>query len=121
MKKLIEYGVSFSLDDFGNGQSNLDYVIDMPVSIMKLDMNMTQNYFKSVKAECVMRAAVGMAHDVSLRVVAEGVETIEQLSEMEKLQIDYIQGYYFSKPLPRMDFVAFIQTHMENCHAVSAT
>jgi EAL domain-containing protein (putative c-di-GMP-specific phosphodiesterase class I) len=121
MKKLIDYGVSFSLDDFGNGQSNLDYVIDMPVSIMKLDMNMTQNYFKSVKAECVMRAAIGMAHDVSLRVVAEGVETKDQLDEMENLQIDYIQGYYFSKPLPRMEFVAFIQTHMENCRVLSAT
>jgi EAL domain-containing protein (putative c-di-GMP-specific phosphodiesterase class I) len=114
MKKLIDFGVSFSLDDFGNGQSNLDYVIDMPVSIMKLDMNMTQNYFKSVKAEYVMRAAIGMAHDVRLKVVAEGVETKEQLDEMEKLQIDYIQGYYFSKPLPQNEFVAFIDKQNVN-------
>jgi EAL domain-containing protein (putative c-di-GMP-specific phosphodiesterase class I) len=114
MRKLIDYGVSFSLDDFGNGQSNLDYVIDMPVSIMKLDMTMTQNYFKSLKAQFVMRAAVGMAHDIDLFIVAEGVETKEQLEEMAKLKIDYIQGYYFSKPLPQDEFFAFIKAHAGN-------
>jgi EAL domain-containing protein (putative c-di-GMP-specific phosphodiesterase class I) len=114
MKKLMDYGVSFSLDDFGNGQSNLDYVIDMPVSIMKLDMTMTQNYFKSLKAQFVMRAAITMAHDLDLFVVSEGVETKEQLEEMERLQIDYIQGYYFSKPLPQDEFYAFIEKHAED-------
>jgi EAL domain-containing protein (putative c-di-GMP-specific phosphodiesterase class I) len=118
MKKLIEYGVTFSLDDFGNGQSNLDYVIDMPVSIMKLDMNMTRNYFKSVKAERVMCAAIEMAHDIELKVVAEGVETEGQLNEMDRLKIDYIQGYYFSKPLPVDEYVQFMELHAVNRQSV---
>jgi EAL domain-containing protein (putative c-di-GMP-specific phosphodiesterase class I) len=118
MKKLIEYGVSFSLDDFGNGQSNLDYIIDMPVSIMKLDMNMTRNYFKSVKAERVMCAAIEMAHDIELKVVAEGVETEGQLNEMDRLKIDYIQGYYFSKPLPVDEYVRFMELHAVNRQSV---
>lgn len=111
MNRLIEEGVSFSLDDFGNGNSNLDYMIDMPVSIMKLDMNMTQSYFTDLKAKFVVQATITLAHELDLFVVAEGVETREQLDEMLALGVDYIQGYYFSKPLPIGDYLAFLREH----------
>ena len=111
MKRLMDYGVSFSLDDFGNGQSNLDYVIDMPVSIMKLDMNMTHAYFNDLKAQFVVQAAIRMGHDMDLMLVAEGVETKEQLDVMAEEGVDYIQGYYFSKPLPLDEFIVYLQTH----------
>lgn len=113
MKKLIDYGVSFSLDDFGNGQSNLDYMIDMPISIVKLDMNMTAVYFKDMKARFVVLATIRMAHEMDLMIVAEGIETEEQLKEMQKQGIDFIQGYYFSKPLPVDEFVTFMKEHIE--------
>lgn len=109
MATLMEYGVTFSLDDFGNGQSNLDYLIDMPVSIMKLDMNMTRAYFDKKKAKYAVKATVNMVHDMQLKVVAEGIETKEQLVAMNKIGIDYIQGYYFSKPLPTDEFLEFIK------------
>ncbi len=108
MMALMDYGVSFSLDDFGNGQSNLDYLIDMPVSILKLDMNMTRAYFDNKKAKHAVKATVNLAHDMQLKVVAEGVETKEQLMGMAKIGVDYIQGYYFSKPLPASDFIKLI-------------
>lgn len=111
MKQLIDYGVSFSLDDFGIGQSNLDYVIEMPVSIMKFDMNMTQAYFTNLKAQFVMQAAIHMAHGMDLFLVAEGVEEESQLEQMKKEGIDYIQGYYFSKPLPQNEFLGFLAAH----------
>ena len=111
MNRLIAEGVSFSLDDFGNGQSNLDYMIDMPVSIMKLDMNMTQSYFTDLKARFVVRATIQLAHELDLFVVAEGVETKEQLDEMIALGVDYIQGFYFSKPLPAKEYLKFLHTH----------
>ena len=117
MNKLIDKGVSFSLDDFGNGQSNLDYMIDMPVAIMKLDMNMTQAYFKDLKAKFVVKAIVNLAHELDLFVVAEGVETKEQLEEMAALNVDYIQGYYFSKPLPADEYVKFLSEHRNNSSA----
>jgi EAL domain-containing protein (putative c-di-GMP-specific phosphodiesterase class I) len=113
MKELIDFGVSFSLDDFGNGQSNLDYIIDMPVSIMKLDMNMIRSYFVDLKARFVVQAAIRMAHDMDLMVVAEGVETKEQLDTMVEEKIDYIQGYYFSKPLPADEFIAYLEKHQD--------
>lgn len=111
MKQLIDYGVSFSLDDFGNGQSNLDYMIDMPISIVKLDMNMTAVYFKDLKARFVVLATIRMAHEMDLMIVAEGIETEEQVKEMQAQGIDFIQGYYFSRPLPEDEFVAFMKEH----------
>lgn len=108
MKMLMEYGFTFSLDDFGKGESNLMYVVEMPVSIVKLDFDMTKAYFKSPKAKHVVRAVVGMAHGMCLKLVAEGIETKEELAGMRREGIDYIQGYYYSKPLPMADFLSFI-------------
>lgn len=109
MRKLIDYGVTFSLDDFGNGQSNLNYVVDMPVQIVKVDHDMTQAYFETQKAQFVLRAAINMIHDMKLKIVSEGVETAEQLAVMEGLGIDYIQGYYFSKPIESAAFIEFVR------------
>ena len=112
MQRLIKYGVSFSLDDFGNGQSNLDYMIDMPVKIVKLDMLMTQSYFKNMKAKSVVQAVTNMVHNMKLKMVAEGVETKEQLDEMERLGIEYIQGYLFSKPVDKDEFMTFLEKNV---------
>ena len=109
MRKLINYGVEFSLDDFGNGQSNLNYIVDMPVQIVKFDHDMTQAYFETEKAQFVLEAATNMIHDMQLKTVAEGVETAEQLAVLEDLGIDYIQGYYFSKPIESNAFIEFIR------------
>lgn len=95
MEKLIAYGVSFSLDDFGTGQSNLNYIVEMPVQIVKFDRVMTQAYFSSQKGRFVMNAAMHMIQDMKLGIVSEGIETQEQLTAMEQLGIDYIQGFYF--------------------------
>lgn len=111
MKTMIDYGISFSLDDFGNGQSNLNYIVDMPVKIIKFDRTMTNAYFESGKAKFVMQATINMIHKMNLKVVAEGVETAEQLAEFEKIGIDYIQGYYFSKPLAPEGFLKFIKAN----------
>lgn len=109
MQSLIDYGVAFSLDDFGNGQSNLNYIVDMPVQIVKFDRDMTQAYFQTPRAQFVLQAATNMVHDMQLQVVAEGVETADQLAVLEALDIDYIQGYYFSKPIDEKAFLAFVR------------
>lgn len=111
MKTLINYGVNFSLDDFGTGQSNLNYIIDMPVVIVKFDRQMSMAYFENGKAKYVMDAAMHMIHGLKLQIVSEGIETEEQYSEMERLGINYIQGFYFSKPLPEQEFIHFLKTH----------
>lgn len=108
MKRLIEYGFTFSLDDFGKGESNLMYVVEMPVSVVKLDYDMSKAFFHSPKAKQVVRAVVGMAHGMDLKLVAEGIETQEELDGMCQEGIDYIQGFYYSKPLPVAEFLEFI-------------
>ncbi len=113
MNKLIEYGVSFSLDDFGTGQSNLNYIVDMPVNIVKFDRTMINSYFENGKAKYVMDAAMHMIHGMKLEIVAEGIETKEQYDTMRSLGISYIQGYYFSKPIPQPEFLEFIKAKKE--------
>lgn len=109
MDKLIAFGVSFALDDFGMGQSNLNYIMDMPVKTAKFDREMTQAYFTNDKGRHVMVAAARMIHDMGLKIVSEGVETAEECQAIGALGIEYIQGYYFSRPLPEREFLRYLE------------
>ena len=111
MKTLINYGFTFSLDDFGKGESNLMYIVEMPVSIVKLDYDMLKAFFRSPKAKTVVQAVVNMAHNMNLKMVAEGIETEEEIQGMSKENIDYIQGYYYSCPVPQNDFLEFLRNN----------
>ena len=112
MHKLIERGVEFSLDDFGTGRSNLDYLVEMPVKIVKFDHSFTQAYFKNEKAKSIMETTIALMHDMGLSIVSEGVETKEHFDTMCALGVEFIQGYFFSKPLPKDEFVAFLRNNL---------
>ena len=109
MKKLMEYGSSFSLDDYGSGYSNLSYVVSLPLRILKIDKLLTSGYFENEKVRIATVAAIEMAHKLEMKVVVEGVETEEQFLEFKKLDVEYIQGFYFSRPLPQDEVIEFIQ------------
>jgi EAL domain-containing protein (putative c-di-GMP-specific phosphodiesterase class I) len=111
MKALIEYGVRFSLDDFGTGESNLDYIMNMPVDIVKFDRTLTQAYFSSERTKYVIDTIIEMIRGLDMEIVSEGVETQEQYHTMMEKEIDYIQGYYFAKPMPADEFLFFVQSH----------
>lgn len=108
MKSLINYGVKFSLDDFGTGQSNLNYIMEMPVNIVKFDKTLTDAYFNNEKARYIMNAAIQMIHGMGLEIVSEGIETKMQYEKLTQKGINHIQGYYFSKPLPEKEFLYFL-------------
>ena len=91
-------------DDFGNGESNLDYLVKLPVDYLKLDMSMIWAYFKNDNAKKTLLSIFKIAHEMNLKVVAEGVETKEQFEELEQRGIDFIQGYYFYKPMSIIDY-----------------
>ena len=116
MESLINYGVNFALDDFGSGKSNIDYFISMPVSMVKIDYNMTQAYFREDKAKHAVNAIIKMANEMGVKVVFEGVENKDQLKAVKSLPIDFIQGYCFSKPLPIDEYMEFCK---ENCEKVA--
>ena len=109
MERLREVGVSFSLDDFGTGRSNLDYFVEMPVERVKFDYSLTQQYLDNDRAHCVIESVVEMVHHMGLTVVSEGVETKEQLDAMCGLGVEFIQGFYFSKPLKSEEFITFLR------------
>ena len=109
MEAMMELGTRFSLDDFGTGRSNLDYFVEMPVDIIKFDYKFTQGYFKNDKVHDVMKGMIEMMKKMGLCIVSEGVETEEQLNVMCGLGVDYIQGYYFSRPIPKDKFLAFLK------------
>lgn len=111
MQTLLEQGIDFSLDDFGTGHSNLDYMASMPIQIVKFDRNMTQGYFESTKTKHIMNAAIRMIHEMEMKIVAEGIETKEQFEFISQQNIEFIQGYYFSKPMPEKEFLCFLSEH----------
>ena len=107
-------GVSFSLDDFGTGNSNLDYVTSMPmISIVKFDHMMTSGFFTNDRIKAVFPHIISMVKEMGLEIVCEGVETKEHLDVMREYGIEYIQGYYFSKPLPEDEFIRFMAEHSQ--------
>ena len=109
MNTLIQHGVTFSLDDYGTGYSNLNYVIGLPVHIVKFDKELVWSYFKSEKAKTAMEFAIEMVRHLGMKIVTEGIEDKDMLDCMEELGIDFIQGFYFSKPIKEEDFFKIIQ------------
>ena len=109
MNVLVSKGFCFALDDFGKGESNLMYIVEMPGQIIKLDMDMTKAYFSNPKANPVVEAIVAMSKRLNLTTIAEGVESKDELEGIANLGIDYIQGYYFSRPLPMDEFIEYMR------------
>lgn len=108
MQDLIDYGTAFALDDYGSGYSNLAYIVEMPVKIIKIDREITISYFKSTKARIATENTIKMIHDLGMEIIVEGIETEDEYMAFKLLGVEYIQGYYFSKPLPRDRVLNFI-------------
>ena len=108
MKILRDYGVSFSLDDFGTGNSNLNYIVEMPVEIVKFDKNMVNSYFENRIASYVMNSTIDMIKGLGHKIVFEGIEEELQINQVRSMKVDYVQGYFYSKPIDQYAFVEFI-------------
>ena len=108
LDKLHSVGYKIELDDFGSGYSNLAALADLPIDTLKLDMSLVRTLDTK---EPVVRHCIELAHDLGLCVVAEGVETQEQLDKLRALGCDKVQGYYFSRPLPADEFIAYLKDH----------
>ena len=107
LDKLTKAGLSFSLDDYGTGYSNMKRVIQLPLKIIKLDKSFVDEN-NNPKMWIFLENTVKMLKDMKMEIVVEGVETQEMLDAFSDLKCDFIQGYFFSKPIPKNDFVAFI-------------
>ena len=108
INRLFETGYSFSLDDFGTGYSNLVRIASLPLNIVKLDKSFTWTE-NSEDLKIILENTINMIKKMNMKIVVEGVETEEMLKRFKDLGCEYIQGYYFSKPLPEYDFINYIK------------
>lgn len=97
------------LDDFGSGFSSFGMLQDYDFDILKIDMSFIRKIGENPKTKSIVHSIIGMAHEIGIKTVAERVETEEQVSFLRQSGCDYIQGYYYSKPLPEEEFVEFLE------------
>ncbi len=110
MNNLSKEGILFSLDDYGNGYSNISSVINLPLSFIKLDKGIVWSAFENERAYTAMASSIEMFKKLDLKVIAEGIETIEQSEKLSELGCDYLQGFYYSKPLPEQEFLQYLDS-----------
>lgn len=98
LEKLKKQGFSIALDDFGTGYSSLNYLNILPIDILKIDKSFIEGIGVDKKSEYIIKTIINLSHNLDIKVVAEGVETKEQLNFLKDCDCDIIQGYFFSKP-----------------------
>ncbi|WP_072990887.1 EAL domain-containing protein [Clostridium cavendishii] len=109
INQLRSIGVLVSIDDFGKGFSSLNQLLKLPVNEVKIDKEFITDITVNKKRQNVISLIIGLAHSLDLNVVAEGIETREEFEYLLKIACDDIQGYYFSKPLPKNDFERYLE------------
>lgn len=112
MNELKELGFSFAIDDFGTGYSSLAYLKKMPVDVIKIDRSFVNGMLENKADWQIIMSTIAMVKNLELTVVAEGVETKEQLINLAENDCDIIQGYYFSKPIPDVDVFDFVSNNL---------
>lgn len=106
LEQLSAAGLTFSLDDYGTGYSNMYRIAALPLKIVKLDKTFVNN--QNSKMWTILQNTVRMIKDLNMEIVVEGIETEEMVKKFSDLKCDFIQGYFFSKPIPQREFVEFI-------------
>jgi diguanylate cyclase (GGDEF)-like protein/PAS domain S-box-containing protein len=108
LMQLKQLGVSISLDDFGTGYSSLSYLKSLPIDYLKIDRSFINGIFNNKQDAAIIHSIISLSHTLGLRVVAEGVEEKNQIEILEQLNCDEIQGYYYAKPMSKINIEEFM-------------
>jgi EAL domain-containing protein (putative c-di-GMP-specific phosphodiesterase class I) len=109
LNRLHGLGVSFSIDDFGTGYSSFRYIKSFPIDRLKIDQSFIRTMASNTSDAAIVEAIIGLAKNLKLAVLAEGVETVEQRDWLVGAGCDEVQGYLFSRPIPADDFIALVR------------
>ena len=117
MQDLADAGFELSLDDYGSGYSNMSYMLNLPFKMIKIDKYIVWAAFTDKRAEKALAATIKMIKEIGMTVLAEGVETPEQAEWLTASGCDYLQGFYFSRPIPKDEFLAIMKQNKESKNA----
>ncbi|MCK5003248.1 MAG: EAL domain-containing protein [Gammaproteobacteria bacterium] len=117
-KKILDnvnkMGISISIDDFGTGYSSLAYLKQLPVNEIKIDRSFVMEMLEDENDEVIVRTTIDLAHNLGIKVVAEGVESLEVARRLKELNCDAAQGYYLGRPMEVEDFIKYIEDKKAN-------
>jgi len=108
LQNLSDFGIKIAMDDFGTGYSSLNYLRNYPFDVLKIERSFIKNIATTKKDKALINAIISMSHAVDIKVVAEGIETQQQLEQLIALNCDYGQGYFFNKPLTAKVFTKLL-------------
>lgn len=111
MNALIDYGFEFSLDDYGSGYSTIDYIVSLPFKTVKIDKRIINMLESNMDTKKILTNTIEMLHSVGKSIIAEGVEDASVMSYIKSLDVEYIQGYYYAKPLSPEQYLDFLEDH----------
>ena len=109
LNRLHEMGVKLAVDDFGTGHSSLTYLKRLPIHTLKIDKSFVDDIATDPDSAAIATTIIALGHSLKLNVIAEGVETAEQLAVLREMKCDEIQGYYFSRPIPAKEIAKLLQ------------
>jgi diguanylate cyclase len=109
LNELKDIGITISIDDFGTGYSSLEYLKRISLNSLKVAYPFIKNILSNADDAAITKTIITLAHNMNLKVIAEGVETEQQLEFLKKLGCDEVQGYFFSRPLPADEFIKLLQ------------
>lgn len=121
IEALKEVGVIFSIDDFGTGYSSMAYLKKLPLDRLKIDRSFVSDITQNINDAHIVKTIIGMSHNLGLALIAEGVETKEELDFLLENGCDNYQGYYFSRPIPADKVAAFCEAHQPVLAASNAS
>ena len=120
LSQLAEQGFQIAIDDFGTGYSSLELLRNLPIHKLKIDKTFIDGVAKSPADETIVKSIITLAHGLGLSCIAEGVEHMEELERLQQLGCDFIQGYYYSKPLDLDLFTALLrEIHSNGAHSIA--
>lgn len=111
--QLRDVGFKIEMDDFGSGYSSLNMLSELPIDYLKLDMQFMQKHKNEANNRSILSFIISLSKWLELLTIAEGVETEEDFQLLKSMGCNYVQGYYYAKPMPGEDFIKYIEVHME--------
>src|SRR5690606_21849494 len=111
LQQLKNLGISIAIDDFGTGFSSLNYLKKLPIDKVKIDKSFVDEVISDNRDAAIAQSIIVMAHNLGLKVVAEGVETPSQQAFLRKHNCDELQGYLFARPMPYREYLAWAGSH----------